>query len=87
VTRLANLVYPGADQPHGPLQRKLSEIFDTDVPPFYKNFLRVEVENGKLTIQGIGVRGDEQSAAALEMIGPPVRIDLPDPTPPAGGRA
>jgi Calcineurin-like phosphoesterase len=82
VERIVNFVYPGATRPGGPLQRKISEIFDTDDTPFHKNFLRLDVEGGVLTISCIGVSGEENSAAELER---PVPIRIP--LPPAAGRA
>jgi hypothetical protein len=40
---IANMVYPGSDAPRGPLQRFVSEIFDKNEPPLFKNFLRVDL--------------------------------------------
>jgi hypothetical protein len=74
--RIVNLVYPGADRPHGPLQRKISEIFDSDAPPFYKSFVRLDVKDRVLTISCIGVTGDENRAEDLDR---PVPIEIPLP--------
>jgi hypothetical protein len=58
VVRVGNLVYPGSRNPHGPLQQTISEIFDRDVPPFYKHFLRLESTAETVTITRIDVTGE-----------------------------
>ncbi len=58
--RIANMVYPGSDSPAGPLHRFVSEIFDRDDPPLYKNFLRAEVEGETLTVTCIHATGEEE---------------------------
>jgi len=76
VRRIVNLVHPGAKNPHGPLQRKVSEIFDTDEPPFFKSFLRLEVNAETLVVRCYGVRGNEASAGDVQVVDE-VEIPLP----------
>ena len=58
--RKANIVFPGAGRPHGPLQEKVAEIYDVDDPPFYKNFLVLRTTEAALEIDAHLVR-DETS--------------------------
>ncbi len=48
--RRAKIVFPPTDNPNGPIQRKVSEIFDSDDPPFWKNFLVLRTRPGKLVV-------------------------------------
>jgi hypothetical protein len=50
VARRARIVFPSAYQPRGPIQTKVSEIFDSDTPPFAKHFLVVTTTAEWLTI-------------------------------------
>ncbi len=56
--RRAKIVFPSTDKPQGPIQAKASEVFDSDEPPFWKNFLMVRTEPGRLSIDVYVVRGD-----------------------------
>jgi hypothetical protein len=72
---IANMVYPGSDAPRGPLQRFVSEIFDKNEPPLFKNFLRVDLAPGRLTITCLHATGREdgpQDVTSEE----PIEIDL-----------
>jgi hypothetical protein len=64
VARRAMIVFPGLFHPHGPLQNTVSEIFDSDQPPFYKNFLVVDSRADRLTITTYLVTGIEDSCDA-----------------------
>jgi hypothetical protein len=55
----ANIVFPGENRPHGPLQQKVAEVFDSDEPPFAKNFLVITTTERELTIRMRPVTGDE----------------------------
>jgi hypothetical protein len=57
VRRRANVVFPGATQPNGPLQRKISEICDSDSRPFRKNFLILNADRDELVIKPCRVTG------------------------------
>ncbi|MGB9378056.1 MAG: hypothetical protein WCB04_11145 [Mycobacteriales bacterium] len=59
VRRRANIAFPGTDQPHGPIQSAVSEIFDSDVPPFIKNFLVVKADEQELTVTAHVVTGTD----------------------------
>jgi hypothetical protein len=72
VRRRANIVFPGADQPHGPIQSAVSEIFDSDRPPFIKNFLVVTSDPGTLTVTAHVVTGTADPP-------PPYVISIPLP--------
>ena len=61
--RIGNIVYPGAANPHGPIQRFVAEIFDSDEPPFFKNFLEMKTEAGKLLITVHAVTGETEAAS------------------------
>ncbi|MEA2496227.1 MAG: hypothetical protein QOJ29_4138, partial [Thermoleophilaceae bacterium] len=74
VRRTMNLVHPGSKHPHGPIQAKVSEIFDADDPPFFKNFLRIETTGDHLKITCIKVTGKETSAECLTAV---ETIDIP----------
>jgi hypothetical protein len=58
VRRIANIVYPGAANPHGPIQRFVAEIFDSNDPPFFKNFLHMYTTEEELTIVVHAVTGE-----------------------------
>lgn len=53
----AKIVFPATDKPQGPIQRFVAEIFDSDRPPFVKNFLHLRTVDGRLRIQVFVVRG------------------------------
>jgi len=94
--RRARTVFPTTDSPRGPIQDKVSEIFDSDVPPFWKNFLvlRVEPIGGSGGAGGLGgevsgrrlridvhvVRGTGTVAAEAVPVEPSIQIDLPRPS-------
>jgi hypothetical protein len=50
VVRRAQIVFPSTDQPQGPVQKQVSEIFDSDVPPFAKHFLVVSTTSESLVL-------------------------------------
>jgi hypothetical protein len=64
VARRAMIVFPGLFHPHGPLQDAVSEIFDSDKPPFYKNFLVLDSRADRLTVTTYLVTGIEDSIDA-----------------------
>jgi hypothetical protein len=64
VARRAMIVFPGLFHPHGPLQDAVSEIFDSDNPPFYKNFLVLDSHADRLTVTTYLVTGIEDSIDA-----------------------
>jgi hypothetical protein len=64
VARRAMIVFPGLFHPHGPLQDAVSEIFDSDKPPFYKNFLVLDSRADRLKITTRLVTGIERSLDA-----------------------
>jgi hypothetical protein len=70
---IANMVYPGSRNPSGPIQKLVSEIFDSDFPPFRKHFLLVESDSSRLKVSCIQVTGEETGAAT---IAPPQEIDI-----------
>ena len=90
--RRARTVFPTTDSPRGPIQEKVSEIFDSDVPPFWKNFLvlRIEPGSGAGAAQGQGtsgrrlridvhvVRGLESVEVEAVPVEPAILVDLPD---------
>jgi hypothetical protein len=76
VRTIVDLVHPGTNNPRGPLQSKVSEVFDNDKPPFHKSFLRLDVENGKLVVRCFGVTGDEKKPEDVEVVDT-VEIPLP----------
>jgi hypothetical protein len=57
VRRRADIVFPGAHRPHGPLQAAVSEVFDSDRPPFYKHFLKIACDERELRITRVEVTG------------------------------
>ncbi|MFN8082027.1 MAG: hypothetical protein U0Q19_20910 [Kineosporiaceae bacterium] len=61
--RRAKIVFPSTDKPQGPIQRYVAEIFDSDSPPFWKNFLLLRTEPDRLLIQVHLVSGDGTIAA------------------------
>ena len=50
VIRWAQLAAPGLGEAGGILQKGVSEIYSSDVPPFYKGFLRLDTTPDRLTI-------------------------------------
>jgi hypothetical protein len=64
VARRAMIVFPGLFHPHGPLQDAVSEIFDSDKPPFYKNFLVLDSRADRLTVTTYLVTGIDDSIDA-----------------------
>jgi hypothetical protein len=56
----ANVVFPGVHRASGPLQQKVAEVFDSDDPPFAKNFLVVTTTAEELTIRMQPVTGTEE---------------------------
>ncbi|PZS25223.1 MAG: hypothetical protein DLM59_20590 [Pseudonocardiales bacterium] len=72
VRRRANIVFPAAGHPHGPIQSAVSEIFDSDEPPFIKNFLVVRSEPDALTVTAHVVTGTDDPP-------PPYEISIPLP--------
>ena len=50
VVRWAQLAAPGLGEAGGVLQKGVSEIYSSDVPPFYKGFLRLDTTPDQLTI-------------------------------------
>jgi hypothetical protein len=84
--RLAQLIYPRFQQtPKGFLHTFLSEIFDLDEPPLYKQFLRLDADPAQLRIRCFAAIGTEAAgdAPALE---DEVVIELPDRARAAVGR-
>lgn len=57
---LATLIYPLRGWFSA---EKISEALDWDDPPFFKNFVRVEVEDGRVTLTSYGVTGLERDVA------------------------
>jgi len=70
VRRRANIVFPGAEHPRGPIQSAVSEIFDSDEPPFVKSFLVVTSDPGVLTVTAHVVTGTDDGP-------PPYTITIP----------
>ncbi|MEP6696940.1 MAG: hypothetical protein ABJA34_08695 [Pseudonocardiales bacterium] len=70
VRRRANVVFPGADDPHGPIQSAVSEIFDSDEPPFIKNFLVVRTDPDEVTVTAHVVTGTDD-------VPPPYEVSIP----------
>jgi calcineurin-like phosphoesterase family protein len=73
---VANLVFPAATHPHGPIQQFVAEIFDSDHPPFFKNFLILESGDGHLKLTPRLVTGGTDAATERPQ---PFSIDLPAP--------
>jgi Calcineurin-like phosphoesterase len=68
---LANLTYRT-----WPVKKFISELAEATTPPFFKNFLRIDMTDGKLKITAYGVTGwgDEETEPTVE---DEVEIDLP----------
>lgn len=69
--RLAGLVFPR----RGRIQEKISELLDWDDPPYFKNFMRVVVEDDAVEMISYGVTGlarDVDDPAVIDR----VRIEL-----------
>ena len=49
--RWAQLAAPGLGEAGGILQKGVSEIYSSDVPPFYKGFLRLDTTPDRLIIR------------------------------------
>jgi hypothetical protein len=80
--RRARIVFPTTDSPHGPIQEKVSEIFDSDFPPFWKDFLVLRTEQApggarRLRIDVHVVRGTGTVDAEAAPVAPSILIDLP----------
>ena len=45
------LTWPNLDEPGGPLQGKVSEIYSSDNPPFHKNFLEISTSTDRAEIR------------------------------------
>ena len=80
VRRRADIVFPGAHRPHGPLQAAVSEVFDSDRPPFYKHFLMIACDERDLRITRVDVTGAGTSQSA------DISIPLRQQAPSAPGR-
>ena len=78
--RIGNIVHPGSTNPQGPLHRFVSEIFDQNEPPLYKNFLRVDVADGVVAITCFHATGIEASPSEVTSQ-EPIIIALPSPPP------
>ena len=83
--RLAHVMLPSEGEQlsvlrnQGPFKRLVAQIFDSDEPPFFKSFLRLDVDGDRLTITAYGVTGwrcDERDPSLEDR----VSIDL------SGGR-
>ncbi len=55
--RAAARVFPLPGQFRGPLHRVFSEFFDSNRPPLFKNYLRVEVSPRSMCVSCVGVTG------------------------------
>ena len=69
VKQIVNIVHPGSKRPHGPLHKLAAEDLRHDVPPFAKNFLRLDVEGKELKICLFKITGDGQPASE-EIVAP-----------------
>jgi hypothetical protein len=78
--RIGNIVHPGSTNPQGPLHRFISEIFDQNEPPLYKNFLRVDVTADTVEITCFHATGMEVSPSEVTCEDP-ITINLPRPAP------
>jgi hypothetical protein len=58
VKQIVNIVHPGSKRPHGPLHKLVAEVCDTDVPPFAKNFLRLDLDGDRLTVRLFKITGE-----------------------------
>jgi hypothetical protein len=63
VLRWARLAAPGLGETGGPIQKGVSEIFSSDVPPFFKGFLRLDTTDDALTITLHQVFGDRPATS------------------------
>jgi hypothetical protein len=84
--RLASLMLPCEGERlswirnEGPFKRMVAQIFDSDEPPFFKSFLRIDLDGDRLTINAYGVTGwrcDEEDPSLEDS----VTIDLVPPSP------
>jgi hypothetical protein len=57
--RWAALTYPGIGEPGGPLQLGVAEIYSSDDPPFYKEFLQIDTTASNLRITMHKVFGEQ----------------------------
>lgn len=74
-SRLGRLLLPGPSRTHA-LNHIVSELFDTGEPPFFKSFLRLEVDADALRITCHGVSGyhaDEQTPTVEDTVTIPLR--------------
>ncbi|HEY5821393.1 MAG TPA: hypothetical protein VIT20_05430, partial [Propionibacteriaceae bacterium] len=58
------LTWPDLDEPGGPLQGKVSEIYSSDDPPFHKNFLEITTDPDQVRIRVRTVGGSVPTAVA-----------------------
>jgi hypothetical protein len=72
---VANIVFPGSTNPHGPIQRFVAEIFDSDKPPFFKHFLVLESTDECLSVAPQAVTGCDDSKTKDSGLAP-FKIDL-----------
>jgi hypothetical protein len=66
--RLAERIFPLPGRGRGPLHHYFSEFFDWNEPPLFKNFLRLDVREGVLTICCFAATGclDHEKNAPVE---------------------
>jgi hypothetical protein len=83
--RLAERIFPLPGRGRGPLHHYFSEFFDWNEPPLFKNFLRIDVYRGELTICCFAATGclDHEKNPPVE---DEVRISL-DPSRPGSSEA
>jgi hypothetical protein len=62
-----NIAFPGMAQPRGPLQQAVSEVFDSDRPPFFKEFLELRSDGRSVLIRDHRVRGQAPEPACYEI--------------------
>ena len=82
--RIAERIFPLPGRGRGPLHHYFSEFFDWNEPPLFKNFLRIDVHGGELTICCFAATGclDHEKNPPLE---DEVKISLEPPPPGSGG--
>jgi hypothetical protein len=55
--RVAERIFPLPGRARGPLHHYFSQFFDWNEPPLFKNFLRLDVRKGELTIRCFAATG------------------------------